>query len=224
METLRRQLDDPTAKPCGRCSRCTGESRTIEFDRSLVIEAQEFLRGQNLALKPRKQYPAGTRIAAGEQLADGWALARAGDGGWGPLIAEGKETGAFDDELVDALAKLLGDQHPDQAFEWVTAVPSRRSGDLVPSFAARLADRLGLAFHPVLTTVRDTAPQADMENSAQQASNVGGAFDVTEPIPDAACLLVDDVWSSGWTLTVLAQLLRSHGSGPVYGAVLAQAT
>jgi ATP-dependent DNA helicase RecQ len=106
----------------------------------------------------------------------------------------------------------------------VTAVPSRRSGELVPSFAARLADRLGLPFHPVLTMVRDTAPQADMENSAQQAGNVGGAFDVTEAIPDTACLLVDDTWSSGWTMTVIAQLLRSHGSGPVYGAVLAQAT
>ena len=72
--------------------------------------------------------------------------------------------------------------------------------------------------------VRDTAPQDEMENSAQQAGNVGGAFEVTEPIPDTACLLVDDIWDSGWTMTVLAQLLRSHGSGPVYGAVLAQAT
>jgi ATP-dependent DNA helicase RecQ len=224
METLRRQLDDPTAEPCGRCSRCTGESRTIELDRDLVIAAQEFLRGQNLALKPRKQYPAGTRIAAGEQLADGWALATVGDGGWGPLIDEGRRDGKFADELVDALAELLRKQHPDEPFAWVTAVPSRRAADLVPSLAERLADRLGLPFRPVLTKVRDTAPQAEMQNSAQQASNVGGAFAVTEPIPDSACLLVDDVWDSGWTLTVVAQLLRSHGSGPVYGAVLAQAT
>jgi len=224
METLRHELDDPSAKPCGRCSRCTGESRTIELDRSLVIEAQEFLRGQTLGLKPRKQHPAGTRIKAGEQLADGWALARSGDGGWGRQIDAEKAAGQFADEIGDALAELLGKQHPDQAFAWVTAVPSRRAPELVASLAERLAQRIGTPFRPVLRMVRATAPQSEMENSAQQAGNVGGAFEVTEPIPDTACLLVDDIWDSGWTMTILAELLRSHGSGPVYGAVLAQAT
>ena len=62
-----------------------------------------------------------------------------------------------------------------------------------------------------------------MENSAQQARNVGGAFDVTGPLPETAGLIIDDVWDSGWTMTVIAQVLRASGSGPVYGAVLAQA-
>ena len=222
METLRRELDDPTAEPCGRCSRCTGVSRDIELDRSLVIEAQEFLRGQNLGLKARKQLPGGSRIAKTEQLADGWALAKWGDGGWGRQIRDDKTSGAFSDELVIALAKLLGDQPADPPFEWVTAVPSRRSPTLVADLAARVAERLGLPYLPVLEQVRDTAVQNEMQNSAQQARNVGGAFEVTGPIPDTPCLLIDDVWDSGWTMTVIAQLLQSHGSGPVYGAVLAQ--
>ena len=224
MEALRRELDDPAAGPCGRCSRCTGVSRAIELDRSLVVAAQEFLRGQTLVLGSRKQLPDRTRIAASEQLAGGWALARWGDGGWGRQIRDEKEAGEFSDELVDALAKLLVAQHPDPAFEWVTAVPSRRAPELVPSLASRVADRLGLPFMPVLAKVRDTAPQAEMENSAQQARNVGGAFEITEPIPATPCLLIDDLWDSGWTMTVVAQLLQSEGSGPVYGAVLAQST
>ena len=36
--------DDPTATPCGRCARCTGRPLTVELDRALVVEAQEFLR------------------------------------------------------------------------------------------------------------------------------------------------------------------------------------
>jgi ATP-dependent DNA helicase RecQ len=224
METLRQELDDPSAKPCGRCSRCTGESRTIELDRSLVIAAQQFLRGQNLVLQSRKQFPSGSRITKNEQLADGWALARWGDGGWGPQIRDDKEGGAFSDELVNALTEMIQAQHPDEPFQWVTAVPSRRTADLVPSLAERVATKLGLPYVAALDQVRDTAAQTEMENSAQQAKNVGGAYEVTEPLPDTACLLIDDIWDSGWTMTVLAQLLRSEGSGPVYGAVLAQAT
>ncbi|MGZ6995440.1 MAG: RecQ family ATP-dependent DNA helicase [Acidimicrobiia bacterium] len=222
MQTLRRELDDPMAEPCGRCSRCTGVSRDIELDRSLGIEAQEFLRGQNLGLKARKQLPGGSRIAKNEQLADGWALAKWGDGGWGQQIREDKAAGAFSDELVNALVELLLAQDPDPAYEWVAAVPSRRAPTLVDALAARVAEKLGLPYLPVLEQVRDTARQGEMQNSAQQARNVGGAFAVTKPIPDTACLLVDDAWDSGWTMTVIAQLLQSHGSGPVYGAVLAQ--
>jgi ATP-dependent DNA helicase RecQ len=221
MEILRGALDDPTAAPCGRCSRCTGESHTVELQRDLVIAAQEFLRGQTLVMQTRKQLPDMKRIAKDEQLTDGWALARLGDGGWGGQIGREREAGAFSDELVDALAKLLSDQQPDPPFGWVAGVPSRRSPELVASLAARVASRLGLPYLDVLAKARDTPPQSEMENSAQQARNVGGAFDLTGAVPDTACLLIDDLWDSGWTMTVLAQLLRSEGSGPVYGAVLA---
>ncbi len=140
-------------------------------------------------LQPRKQWPGSSRIAKPEQLADGWALARWGDGGWGPQIQADKAAGAFSDELAHALIELLGAQHPDPPFEWVTAVPSRRAPELVASLAERVAEKLGLPFLPVVSKVRDTAPQDEMENSAQQAKNVGGAFAITGPIPDTACLL-----------------------------------
>jgi ATP-dependent DNA helicase RecQ len=223
MQILRTELDDPTAAPCGRCSRCTGEGRSRETDRSLAVAAQDFLRGQTLVLGPRKKLPDMKNIAKTEQLADGWALARWGDGGWGGQIKAEKEAGQFSDELVGALAELLAEQQPDPRFEWVTAVPSRRAPDLVPSLAERVAAKLGLPYLPLLEKARDTPRQDEMENSAQQARNVGGAFNVTGPLPETAGLIIDDVWDSGWTMTVIAQVLRAAGSGPVYGAVLAQA-
>ena len=102
-------------------------------DRALVIEAQQFLRGQTLVLGPRKRLPDMKGIPKGEQLADGWALARWGDGGWGGQIRDEKTAGHFSDELVDALVELLAGHPPDPPFEWVTAVPSRRAPELVPS-------------------------------------------------------------------------------------------
>jgi len=40
-------------------------------------------------------------------------------------------------------------------------------------------------------------------------------------VPSGPVLLVDDVVDSGWTLTVVAALLRQAGSGPVWPVALA---
>jgi len=59
-----------------------------------------------------------------------------------------------------------------------------------------------------------------------QCHNLDGAFAVdasgaefTEPV-----LLVDDVFDSGWTLTLAVALLRQAGSGSVYPYALATTT
>jgi ATP-dependent DNA helicase RecQ len=63
-----------------------------------------------------------------------------------------------------------------------------------------------------------------MENSAQQARNVDGAFVLEpDPLPRSPVLLVDDIVDSGWTFAVAAWLLRSGGSGEVFPLALAEA-
>ena len=107
---------------------------------------------------------------------------------------------------------------------WVAAIPSRRSGELVPDFARRLAHALGLPFQPVLERVGDNPPQREMANSAQQVANVRGAVrrhrrrHRAEP-----CLLVDDIRFSGWTLAMVAGQLRNRGAGPVHPLALSTA-
>jgi len=54
-----------------------------------------------------------------------------------------------------------------------------------------------------------------MCNSAHQCRNLDGVFQVSGPLPPGPVLLVDDLVDSGWTLTVVAALLRKAGSGPV---------
>jgi ATP-dependent DNA helicase RecQ len=64
--------------------------------------------------------------------------------------------------------------------------------------------------------------QKTMANSNQQARNIDGSLAIVpEAIQDGPLLLVDDMVDSGWTLTVAAYLLASHGSGPVYPVALA---
>jgi ATP-dependent DNA helicase RecQ len=63
-----------------------------------------------------------------------------------------------------------------------------------------------------------------MQNSAQQASNLDGAFDLIDgALSDGPVLLVDDMVDSKWTMTVCAALLRANGSGEVWPLALSYA-
>ena len=152
---------------------------------------------------------------------EGRALARLGDGGWDPVVQAGRRAGRFDAELVDAAAEVVRAWRT--GAEWVTAIPSDRSGDLVPDFARRLAATLGLPFAPVVTRSADRPPQREMANSAQQVANVRGAFAVAAEPPAGPCLLVDDIRFSGWTLAMVAGQLRRRGAGPVHPLALTSA-
>ncbi|MCU1455996.1 MAG: ATP-dependent helicase, RecQ-like [Actinomycetia bacterium] len=226
MEFLRHELDDPAGAPCGRCSRCTGTGHDASVEPELLAAAHEYIRSQALDISTRKQQPDAKRIPKDEQLAAVWPLSEWADGGWGTLVKDEKPTGAFSDELVGAfVARLRAEiELADPPPTWVTAVPSRRTPTLVASVAARAAAELGLPYVEALEKIRETQPQRELDNSAQQARNVGGAFRITGPVSDEPVILVDDLWDSGWTLTTIGAVLREGGSGPVYGAVLARAT
>ncbi len=228
MQALQSELDDPRAEPCGRCAVCAGPRFDAPVDAGLAREAYAIVRSRPIVLSVRRQTPrtadqAGKRIAPELQLEEGRALARAGDGGWDGLVREGRRDGRLDDELVQACADLLGRWHPTPAPEWVTAVPSRRSGALVPDFAERLAGVLGLPYATVLERVGDNPPQREMANSAQQVANVRGEFRVLDDVPGGPGLLVDDVRYSGWTLATIGAQLRMKGAGPVHPLVLSLA-
>jgi ATP-dependent DNA helicase RecQ len=93
----------------------------------------------------------------------------------------------------------------------------------MPDFARKLAGKLGLPYVDALERVDPRPPQREMANSAQQVANVRGAFAVTGDLPAGACLLVDDVRFSGWTLAMLAGQLRRRGAPAVYPFALTSA-
>ena len=198
----------------------------------LVLEAVAFLKRTNLDIEPRKQWPSGgmprySVARAGMpreyRAMPGKALCAWGDAGWSELVRLGKYVdGRFPDELVQACAGMFREWSPDPSPEWVTCVPSLRHTNLVPDFAGRLAQMLGLPFLPVLCRTEGRPEQKSMANSAQQARNLDGALAICGDVSSGPALLVDDMVDSGWTMTVSAWLLRKGGSGEVFPLALAR--
>jgi ATP-dependent DNA helicase RecQ len=225
MRALQEELDDPSPGDCGRCAVCAGPRYAEPLDPVLVREAALLLRSRPLVLDVRKMAPdesgAMRKIPEDVRAEEGRALARLGDGGWDPAVQAGRRDGAFADELVDAAASMVRSWGVPVA--WVAAVPSRRSGPLVPLFASRVADALGLPYADVLDRVGEGPPQREMANAAQQVANIRGAFAVTAALPEGPCLLVDDIRFSGWTLAMIAGQLRRRGAPAVYPMALSSA-
>lgn len=199
----------------------------------LIQEAVAFLKRTSLTVDPRKQWPAGGlphydvkgRIPADLQSEPGRALSMWGDAGWGTEVKDGKyRDHQFSDDLVQACAQMIRAWNPQPAPTWTTCVPSRRHPNLVRGFAERLANALGLPFQAVLEKTGDRPEQKTMANSTQQARNVDGSLRVSvAQLPQGSVLLVDDLIDSGWTMTVAAWLLRTHGTGRVFPVALSLA-
>jgi ATP-dependent DNA helicase RecQ len=196
-----------------------------------VNQANLFLRRSNQILEPRKQWPSQAlltyrfsgNIKTNLRAETGRALSLWGDAGWGELVKKGKyRDNHFDDELVQATLEMIQNWKPQPFPTWVTCVPSLNRPELVPNFAKRLADKLGLPFKPVVSKIRHTQLQKNMSNSYQQAHNLDGAFAIESwQGMNGNVFLVDDMVDSRWTFTVIAALLRNIGSGLVYPVALA---
>ncbi|GBE49233.1 ATP-dependent DNA helicase RecQ [bacterium BMS3Bbin13] len=231
MAYLRNALDDPETNECGRCSACMHAPVVgTDVDRSLAIAASHFLKHSEMPFKPKKQSATGAfreydfpyNLPSELRSSEGRILSRWGDAGWGGPVADDKHAGHFRDELVEAVAEMIEQRwKPDPAPQWVAGVPSMNHPRLVSDFAQRLAARLGLPFVEAIHKIVDNEPQKNQRNRFHQCRNLDGVFEISEHIPETAVLLVDDVIDSGWTVTVLAALLRRAGSGAVYPVALA---
>jgi ATP-dependent DNA helicase RecQ len=137
MAFLQEALDDPTAAPCGRCDVCTGPWYATEVPAAAAEAASAVLDRPGVELAPRAQWPTGAdrlgvevkgKIAAGEQLDPGRAIARLTDLGWGQRLRT-----LLGDDGVGGVVTLDHEapgieEDPDAAFD----VPVQRSISDVP--------------------------------------------------------------------------------------------
>ena len=87
----------------------------------------------------------------------------------------------------------------------------------------RLAGTLGIRFEPgLLGRVRNTGQQARLSGSERQ-QNVAGAFEADPAVKDLSVLLIDDVVTTGATLSACAAALRARNVGAVYGIAVSHA-
>ncbi len=230
MAFLQRALNDTSESICMRCDNCLGHPLIqLEYTRKMILEVREFLQKLEFSIKPRKRIPPDALPVYGFsgdltqdlQASEGKVLSCWADSGWGTSVKEGKSQGYFRDELVDAMAKMINERwRPTPYPRWVTCIPSARNPDLVPSFAKRLTNKLGLQFLDVLTATGKSAPQKLQENSFRQCNNLDEAFTIADSVPNTPVFLVDDIVDSGWTFTVATALMRRAGSGEVYPVAL----
>jgi ATP-dependent DNA helicase RecQ len=223
MRALQEELDDPEPADCGRCSVCAGPRFAESPDPRLVEEALQHLRSRPLRLEQRKMSPdaGGTmrKIPPGVLIEPGYALARRGDGGWWPAIERGLREGRLDAAIVVALADAVRSSGARPA--WLTHVPSVANTRLVEELATALAAELGVPQLHLLERCCERPPQREMENAAQQAANVRGAFSVVASPPAGTGLLVDDQRFSGFTLAMLGGQLRQVGAEAIVPVTLA---
>ncbi len=221
-------LDDFTAKKCGQCANCLGE--TI-FDNYLqpcdTEEAQHYLNGLIMPLSPRRQWPNKKhydKLSIKFINQKGITLSKYGEAGYGALVKKDKYgSQEFCDELLGKSVEVLGNLIKENGITALTFVPSLRS-NIVKNLAERLAKKLKIEC--IETLYKKTAKQQKfMQNSAFQCDNAFNSFYTIDGINlPKKILLVDDIVDSRWTLTVCGYKLMEQGVEKVFPFALADSS
>lgn len=136
---------------------------------------------------------------------------------------------------MTVLAEPMGAALAEAAVAWgvrpdvVAAVPlhwrrhRQRGYNQSEEMAKVAARRLGLRFEGhLMRRTRPSPPQAGSAGLAERRRNVEGAFEARPPAAGLAILLVDDVATSGATMSACAVALRSAGAAAVWGLTFAR--
>ncbi|MEJ3405724.1 DEAD/DEAH box helicase [Rathayibacter sp. YIM 133350] len=235
MELLQRSLDDPTAAPCGRCDNCAGRWFPVEVTGEAAASAAGSLTRVGVPVEARTLWPTGAdklgvpvkgRIPEGERSAEGRALARMTDLGWGgalrQLLAPSTPDAPLSEQVLAACIRVLSEWQWESRPVAVLAVPSRSRPLLVGSLAEGLASVGRLPYLGTLGLSAGGPSGSPGGNSAFRLAGVWGRFDASAlTLPDGPVLLVDDLVDSRWTMTVAARELRRAGASAVLPFALA---
>jgi competence protein ComFC len=122
------------------------------------------------------------------------------------------------------MAPIMAGSLNDARFDVVVPVPLHRSRLVKRGFnqaelmARRLAERINAPVLDKLKVVRRTRDQVELSADARRA-NVAGAYSSRGPVA-GRILLVDDVFTTGATLSECAEILRKAGGKEVHALTL----
>ncbi len=235
MRFLREALDDPGAVDCGRCDNCGGVTIATEVSDSTRDRAGDRLTRPGVAVQPRKLWPSALsnlgldlsgKISAGPE--EGRVVARLTDLGLGQALRDVFRPGVADQEvpvaLVHGVIATLGDWKPD--LDAIVGFESRSHPLLVTSLVDGLARYLKV---PVLgrISIRDDSIGTGQgaTNSAQRVAAISRRCTLAaEDVTGRRVLLVDDLISTGWSMTLGSMWLREAGAEAVYPLALGSET
>ena len=126
------------------------------------------------------------------------------------------------------LAMTLSKKHP-EGYDLLTWVPVstlrrlRRGYDQVELIAYELGRELDMEPIPVLRKIHHNRPQSRIADGAARRANVLGVYRVMTPeiLSGKRVLLLDDIVTTGATLSEAARMLKTAGAKEVHGAAVA---
>lgn len=98
----------------------------------------------------------------------------------------------------------------------------QRGYDQARLLAEELGTHFGMEVETLLVKVRDVPAQSSLKTAAERRANISGCYAVAEGggVEGRRILLVDDILTTGATLSEAARVLRLAGAGEVCGATL----
>ncbi|ULG71505.1 phosphoribosyltransferase family protein [Macrococcus brunensis] len=129
-----------------------------------------------------------------------------------------RDNGHYSDKTMTTISQFLSEHITANKIDTVVAVLSVRRPDLVPELARHIASVHDIDYYTALTRTGAGARQQDMHNSVMQEHNVREHLVLADSpsLTGRRLLLLDDLVSSRWTLTVAASLLKEAGATNVY--------
>lgn len=99
----------------------------------------------------------------------------------------------------------------------------RRGYDQARLLASSAAEALGMEARPLLKKIRQNRTQSGIASAEERRANVSGCYAVTDPAlaEGRRILLIDDIITSGATVSECARMLMLAGAGSVQAASLA---
>ena len=74
----------------------------------------------------------------------------------------------------------------------------------------------------LLSRTKNTSPQVESQSRDQRRDNVDGNFECRSSIAGVSVILIDDVATTGSTISACAAVLKAAGARSVWGLVLAR--
>lgn len=127
------------------------------------------------------------------------------------------------------LDKMITDTLGDK-YDYISWVPlskkryKKRGYDQAKLLAEEVCNRLGMEATRTLEKIRDSAPQSRQADVSRRRANILGAYELSAVnVTGKRIVLIDDVLTSGSTVSECARILKTFGAEKVYVFTVAKA-